>query len=121
MALVDPVVITIGGTPYSHARTLVSGRQSQYEVADGNRKFTVSHEVDSKNNKRGESHLVKLTQRKLTTNPLINLQEWVEGHVWTVIKQPSNGFTDTELKDMLVGLNAYLTATIIDKILGNEH
>jgi hypothetical protein len=122
MSFADPISVTIGGTPYSHPRTVSSGRASTYSTATGDRSVIISHEVDSKNNKKGESHLMKLTYRKLYTNPLLNLQEWVEAYAWVVVKQPSAGFTDTELKDLTNGLMTYLASgTILDKFLGNEH
>jgi hypothetical protein len=117
----DPLSITINSVATSFPRTVINGRSAEYATADGAYKLIISHTVDAKNNLKGESHLAKLTQRKLSTNPLVNLQEWVEASVWMVIKQPSSGYTDTELKYLIAALaTSFMTAGNQDKILGNE-
>jgi hypothetical protein len=122
MAFSDPISVTINAVATSFPRVATNGRSAEYATADGNYRLNISHTVDAKNNLKGESHLVKLTQRKLSVNPLSNLNEWVEANVWMVIKQPSNGYTDTELKYLIAALaTSFMTSGNQDKILGNEY
>jgi hypothetical protein len=121
MSFSDPISVTINGVATSFPRTIINGRSAEYATADGSYKLNISHTVDAKNNLKGESHLIRLTQRKLSTNPLSNLPEWVEASVTVVVKQPSSGYTDTELKYLIAAMaTSFLTAGNQDKILGNE-
>jgi len=121
MALTDPSVITISGTPQTLPRTFGQGRESAYQTADGLIKLSVNHTLAKQGRER---HLVRLDHSKMTSNPFDTSKNMQVGMaVYTVFDLPPAGYTDPEALAVWVGFNTYLTATsnaVVTKILGGE-
>lgn len=117
--LSDPQSVTYNGASVSLPLISRTGRASTYASADGSLTLDIAHTV---RNSREQS-LVKLTQKKVTADPLIpanNRPYNMTVHV--VVNRPYDmGYTDAEAQlvyDALVALVG--GSTFKGKILGGE-
>jgi hypothetical protein len=113
----DPISITIAGVANSFARVSTSGKMSVYQTSDGLKTLTISH-TPSGTRVRTMS---KLEIKKIVTNPLDATNDYDVVTTYTVEDRPAFGFTNTEIKDQVTGLNSFtgLSATQ-DKLLNTE-
>jgi hypothetical protein len=106
MGFTDPQSITIDATPYSHARTGQGLDTGTFRTADGTKKLTISHQYKSRTRRT-----IRLDLTKIAADPFdssVNAEYSMSTYV--VIDHPRVGFTSVELKEIVLGLAAYLTA-----------
>jgi hypothetical protein len=119
MAFADPQSTTIGATTFSMPRTGSGLTSGSFATSDGNVTMEVSHDRRKRNR-----HLIKLSQTKTVTDPLIpanSAPTTISVHL--VADVPPFGWTATEQLDAIKGLIGTLSAsTYADavKLLGNE-
>lgn len=78
---------------------------AEYETADNTVKLTISHTANGKRRR----HLLKVMQKKTTTDPFIpaqNVEVTASAHI--VIDEPLAGFSDTELGYLVEALTTFL-------------
>jgi len=115
----DPQSVTINAIAIPLPRVGTGANSSNYQSADGNVKFTVSHQYGKRNRR-----LVRIDHQKVAADPLAadrNLRYSMVCHV--VIDTPPVGYSATEAKQVVDGLLAYLTASSgaqVTKVLGGE-
>jgi len=119
MALSDPTVVTYNAVATNLPRIKAEGRASTYTSSDGALSLEVSHVV---RNGR-ENSLVKLTHKKVTTDPLFPSQNRPYSmSVHAVVSRPfDQGYSDADATLVYDALTALLVnATFKGKIMGGE-
>ncbi len=115
----DPTSVTVATVAQSLPRVSVGNMQSIYRSADGALELSIAHSA----NKR-ERSVVKLTSNKVGVDPFDSTRSRAyTAQTYLVIDSPLNGagFTDTELKDLVIGLADLIKSTnFATKILGKE-
>jgi len=113
----DPITITVNGVAISLARIKSTGTSSDYESADGNYSFTISHTV------KGERvrSLIKVGKRVIASDPLSSAldYEWL----WDqrVIDRPITGFDATTIGYLIAADNVWInTSGVVGKLFGKE-
>lgn len=104
--LTEPQTVTIG----ANARTLVKTESDKTRSVFTDRANGVRLEVSQSNGNRLRS-LSKLTLTKVVTNPLSGVLTEDSVTVHVVIDRPRVGFTDTEIKDVVVAEMNWHTAS----------
>lgn len=103
----DPQSVTVNAVAQSLARTGVGPTSGTFTKDDGSYKLSISHQ----NGKRVRRQL-RLDFSKIATDPLIPTQNAPYSmSVYLVVDQPKVGFTNAELKYVVDGLTAYLSAS----------
>lgn len=117
MAFSDPQSVTVNAVAQSLPRVSSNGNASVYQKDDGSYMLTISRVVGKR-----RRYLVRLDTRKIAPDPLAsaNNLEYTAA-VYFVIDLPKVGYTNVELKDVALGLAAWLTSANLLKILGNEN
>ena len=104
--LSDPQSITIGATTSSLAKVESDRLASRYaNLADG-----VEVTVSQSNGKRYRT-LVKATKSKIAADPLTAVNQRVTASAHLVLDRPIDGFTSTEVTDLIKGLVGWLSAS----------
>jgi len=119
----DPTSVTIGatitpsgGTATSLSRIRTDGYASEYRSADGLTGGAIKHQLG----KRYRSE-VRFDKNATYVDPTTGLTIPVSTSVYAVINRPTAGFTNTDIKNLILGLAAYLGVTAnLDKILAFE-
>jgi len=121
MALTDPVVVTISGTPVSMPRTYGQGKEARYTSADGLVSLSANHTLVKQGRER---HLLRIDHSKVTANPFDSTENMkVNMAVYSVFDLPPAGYTDAEALAVWAGFTTYCTANtnaVIAKVLGGE-
>lgn len=119
MAFADPTTITIGGTAYTLPRTSSGANSGAYTKDDATIQMVISHTYGKRTRR-----MLALNTNKITTDPFVpatNLR--VGSRVYLVVDSPVAGFSVTELKDQVVALATYVTASSAAqalKLIGGE-
>lgn len=114
MALVDPQVLP--GTP-TVSLPRISTSLGSFGSADSTYELSIDHSRNSR-----ARHIVKLTQRKISADPLLPSQnrEFSQS-IHTVIDHPKQGFTNTEVTALGERFAAYVsTAGFIASIVQGQ-
>lgn len=112
MSFSDPQSVTIAAATTSLPRTVVQPTSSTYTSADGTIVLTVSQSAG-----RTLRSLARVDISKISTDPLTDVKLKATASAYIVIQRPLVGFTPTELKDLAVGLTAFLTASSNAKLI----
>jgi hypothetical protein len=119
MALADPQTITISGTSYPLPRTGMGDANGTFRSADGVVQMAVRHTYGSRVRRN-----VKLTFDKVAPDPFqTDVNTKYSTSVNFTIDQPAVGMSAAEIKAVVDGLTAYLSATsgaVVTKIVGGE-
>lgn len=113
----DPQTVTINAVATSLPRTSIKDGSAEYTSADGNTKLTIKQNASTARFRRE----VRLTVKKVATDPISALNKEVSTSVYIVIDEPRWGFSDTELdyyKDALLG---WAIDANTNKVLGGEY
>lgn len=119
MAFADPQSVTIDGTANSLARTSMGTLSGAFETSDGLLQLEIQHQEKGRTR-----HLIKLSQEKQVSDPLIpaqNIKAAMSCHL--VIDVPPAGYTNAEVQKVVAGLTKFLTdgsGAAVGKLLGNE-
>lgn len=120
MAYSDPQSVTINAVPISLPRVASGVDAGAFGSADGAYRLSVSHAYG-----RRTRRTVRLSQKKISADPFIperNVES--SASVYIVVDHPVNGFTTTELKQLVDGFTDYLTASTgakVTQLLGGEN
>lgn len=119
MAFSDPQSITISGTANSLPRTGSGSASGTFVKDDGTVKLSVSHTYGKRTRR-----LIRVDHRKIAPDPLqpaTNVP--YTASVYMVVDAPSAGYSNAELKAIVDGFTAYLTASTgarVTQLLGGE-
>lgn len=120
MALADPQSVTINAVAQTLPRVSTGQNMSEYKKDDGYVSLVVSHQYGRRIRRAG-----RLQHKKIAADPLSAGQNVEAGvSVTLVIDTPKvNFYSNTELKQIVDGFLAYLTASSgakVTQILGGE-
>lgn len=119
MALADPQSITINTITTSMPRTSSGVNSGGFTSNDGTLRFSVSHTYGKRTRRA-----VRLDHKKIAPDPFIAGQSAeVSTSVTLVLDSPTTGYTVTELKQVIDGFIAKLSASsgaLITQIEGGE-
>ncbi len=117
--LTDPQSVTVNAVPISLPRVGLTSTQGDFSASDGTTTLRVIQSA-TRTTKRTS---VILRTAKIAADPITGLNSRVTANWSCTLTQPLDGFTLTELKDQLVGLATWLTASsaaATTKVLGGE-
>lgn len=118
--LTDPQSITISGTAIPLPRTSSGLNQGEYTSADGNVVETFKHTYGKRTRRT-----MHLRHSKIAPDPLISAQNIRHSSsVYFTVDLPDTGYTPAELKAVVDGMIAQLSASsgaLITKMLGGEN
>jgi hypothetical protein len=119
MAFSDPQSLTINSVATSLPRTGFGDNTGTFTSADGAVRLTVTHQ----NGKRNRT-TIRVDHSKVTADPFVaNVNQKVGMSAYLVADRPVNGYTQTEVKQIVDALTAYLTASTganVSRALGGE-
>lgn len=119
MAFTDPQSVTIAGTAISLPRTNVGNNGSEYRSSDDLVKLSLNHAYG-----RRTRRVIRIDHSKLTSDPFIPSNNTkVSMSCYMVFDVPPAGYTNGQAKEVYVGFNTLVTASVhaaIDKLLGGE-
>jgi hypothetical protein len=119
MAFADPQSVTINAVAQSLPRTSSGVNQGTFTKDDGLVKLSFSHTLGKRNRR-----VARLDHAKIAADPLLagtNVKASMA--VYLVIDSPETGYSIAEVKQVVDGLTAYLTASSganVTKIIGGE-
>ncbi|DAD50993.1 coat protein [ssRNA phage SRR6960509_16] len=111
----DPQSVTVNAVAQSLPAIKREDFSSSYRKDDGSYSLIISH-AEGKRNRR----VVRLEHRKIAADPLTADNVEYSTSVYLVMDAPPVGYTNTELKDIALGLTAWLSSTNVLKVLGGE-
>lgn len=120
MAYADPQTVTINAIANQLNRVGSGDGFGAFRNSDGTVYMTVRHQ----NGKRYRRS-IRLNLNKISADPFIpdrNVSSYAS--VYLVVDHPINGFTNTEVKQLVDGFTAYLTASSgskVTQLLGAEN
>lgn len=114
--LTDPQIITVNSVAQSMPRISSTGLSSIYQSSDQLFKLTVSHITS---NQRVRS-MGRIDQRAIVADPITSVNDYETLSLYTVLDRPEVGFSIAQIQQLLAGHQAWLTSTIIAKMVGNE-
>jgi hypothetical protein len=116
MAFADPQSVTVNAVAQSMPRISSEKTKSAYRKDDGAYALTIAHTEGNRNRRT-----VRLDFQKVAADPFQpSVNQKFTGSVYLVIDHPPTGYTNTELKDISLGLCTYLTSANLLKVLGGE-
>lgn len=118
MALADPQSVTIG-TAVSMPRTITDRQSAQYAASDGSSSLVISH-LTPRGRRRS---LVKVTRKKITTDPLTDVKSEISASINITLDRPAAGFTEAELLELCTGSFGWGSASTnanFKKVIGME-
>jgi len=119
MAFADPQTVTINAIGQTLNRTPTLASFGTFTKDDGLVSLVISHTAGKRNR-----HVIKLNHAKIAADPLlagVNVKASMTVHM--VIDSPETGYSGAEVKQVVDGLTAYLTASSganVTKIIGSE-
>lgn len=113
----DPQTVTINAVAQTLAAISREPKSSTYREDVGEYELVISHQENSKRNRR----VVRLNRKTTSADPYIPAQNVDVSHsVYLVIDAPIAGFTNTQIDQDVAGLVAWLTSANVLKVLGGE-
>lgn len=113
----DPQTVTVNAVAQMLAAISREPMKSTYREDIGEYELVISHTEGAKRNRR----VVRLNRTTVSADPFIPAQNVENNHsVYLVIDAPIAGFTNTAIKDDVLGLTAWLTSANVLKVLGGE-
>lgn len=117
MAFTDPQSVTINAVAQPLPRISAPTGAGSFQKDDGSYKLTISHQMGKRTRRN-----VRLDFSKVAADPYAPaINNRYTGSVYLVIDHPpSGGWTNTEIKDIVLGLTGWLTSANVLKVLGSE-
>lgn len=107
MAFPDPQSVTIDGTAISLPRVGSGDGTGVFRTTDGGTQFRISHNRGKRNRS-----VIRLDSNKLSADPLLpSTNVPVSMSVQLVLDRPIQGYTNTELEDILLAVAGWLSAS----------
>jgi hypothetical protein len=117
--LADPQSVTINAVANSLPAVARGTNSSTYQKDDGTVKLSISHQYGKRVRRTS-----RLDFSKIVADPLVPAQnQKVSMSTYLVIDHPITGLTNAEIKQVVDGLTAYLTASSgakVTSIVGGE-
>lgn len=117
--LADPQSVTINAVAQSLPAIARGVNNSVYQKDDGTVKLSISHQYGKRNRRTA-----RLDFSKIVADPLVPAQnQKVSMSTYLVIDSPLTGLTNVEIKQVVDGLTAYLTASTgakVTSMIGGE-
>lgn len=117
MAFADPQSITINAVPISMPLISSNDNRSVYQNADGTLKFQISHQTSGTRRR----HMVRIDKTVVAADPLTAENASQGLAVYIVIDEPSFGFADTDIDDVVQGLIAWATSANVEDVCESQH
>jgi hypothetical protein len=119
MAFSDPQSLTVGSTATSLPRTAFGENTGAFTSADGTLKLSITHR-----NGRRQRTEIRVDHSKVAADPFVpNVNQKVGMSAYLVADRPPQGYSATEVKQIVDALTAYLTASTganVTRALGGE-
>lgn len=117
MAFADPQSITVNAVAQSLPRIQSVSGTGAYQKDDGSYALTIAHTSGKRNRRQ-----VRLDFSKVAADPYATaVNNKYTGSVYLVIDHPpAGGWTNAEIKDIVLGLTGWLTSANILKVMGSE-
>lgn len=116
MAFTDPQSVTVNAVAQSLPNISRERLGSQYRKDDGTYSLKIQHS-EGKRNRR----TIRLDFQKVAADPFEPaLNQKFTGSAYMVVDAPPTGFTNVEIKDIVLGLTAWLSSANVLKVLGGE-
>lgn len=119
MAFSDPQSLTINAVATSLPRIGFGTDKGTFSTADGTVRLTISHTSGKR-----IRHTIRVDHSKVAADPFVPaVNQKVGMSAYTVIDNPPNGYTATDIKQIVDALTAFLTATSgvnVTRVLGGE-
>lgn len=112
----DPQTVTINAVAISLPRITQDGMSATYRAADENTTLKVSHQ---KSNKKVRS-VARIDVRAVVADPLTSANDYETNTIYVVFERPEVGFSTAVINQHATGFFAWLTPTIIAKMMGGE-
>lgn len=113
----DPQTVTVNAVAQTLAAISREPLKSTYREDIGEYELVISHQEQPKRNRR----VVRLNRKTVSADPFIPAQNVENKHsIYLVIDTPLAGFSNTQLKDDVLGLTGWLTSANVLKVLGGE-
>jgi hypothetical protein len=115
----DPQSVTINSVAKSLPRVLIDGSKAIYKNSDESVTLTISHQ---RSGNRTRS-MLRLDQRKAATDLVAEPSGFVTLSTYLVLDRPdsvTNGFSMTEVEQLVAALTGYSTTANVDKLYGRE-
>lgn len=115
----DPQSITVNAVAQSMPRTSAGQNMGEFTQDDQTNKLRIMHSYGRRTRRE-----VRFTDTKIAANPYDTTRnEDVSASVYLVIDHPKQGYTNADLKYLVDGFTAWLTASSganVTKVLGGE-
>lgn len=119
MAFADPQSVTINAIAKTLPRVSSGVNSGAFQKDDAEVKLSVSHAYNKRTRR-----VIRLDHKKIAPDPFTSDNTEYTMGVYLVVDQPVNGYTVAELKQVVDGFAAYLTASSgarITQLLGGEN
>lgn len=114
----DPQTITVSGAAKTLPRVSSGEFNGQFRTSDGAYVLSIKHSQNRK-----DRSVARVDTKKIGANPLDpakNLPYVASAYVVLEAPPGGQGFTSTELEDLVKALAAYLSAANVTKFVGKE-
>lgn len=113
----DPQTVTVNAVAQTLAAISREELKSVYREDVAEYELVISHQESGKRNRR----VVRLNRKTISADPFIPAQN-VENTVsyYLVVDSPLAGFSNTQMKDDILGLTGWLSSANVLKVLGGE-
>lgn len=111
----DPQSVTVNAVAQSLPAISRDNKSSTYRKDDSVYTLTISHDEKVRNRR-----VVRLDHQKIAADPFTADNVLYTFSTYLVMDVPPNGYTSTEIKDMVLGLTGWLSSGNILKVLGGE-
>lgn len=117
MAFADPQSVTVNAVAQSLARISAPNGFGAFQKDDGSYKLSIGHQIGKRTRRT-----VRLDFSKVAADPYAPaINNRYTGSAYLVIDHPpSGGWTNAEIKDIVLGLTGWLTSANVLKVLGSE-
>ena len=119
MAFADPQSVTINAVANSLPRVSSDKNAGSFQKDDGTVKLTVSHSYGARNRRT-----IRIDHRKIAPDVFTSDNREYSMSTYVVVDAPVTGYTNAEIKQIVDGLTAYLTASSgarVTQLLGGEN
>lgn len=111
----DPQSVTVNAVAQSLPAIKREELSSSYRKDDSTYELIISHQEGNRNRR-----VVRLNNRMIAADPLTADNVEYSMATYLVIDVPPVGYTNTQIKDIVLGLTGWLTSANVLKVLGGE-
>lgn len=119
MAFADPQSVTINAVANSLPRISSGTNNGVFQKDDATVKLSVSHQYGARTRRQ-----IRLDHKKIAPDVFTSDNVQYSASCYLVIDHPTSGYTNVEIKQIVDGLTAYLTASSgarVTQLLGGEN